>query len=227
MKKVGIFSIVISLAIHASAGWSPIGFGIVGVGDGQFPESDDSVYGLNIGILHSELKAMRGLSVAGAVLSVREASGVSFSGLSSGADKTDGGLMQVAGLINVVKEHGEGVQIAGLCNNARNYTGAQMAFANVLEGPSNQGAQFGAINFATEGFSGLQVGAINMAGDAGGGDMAGVQVGAVNCVNGGFRGVQVGAFNYVNGNFSGVQIGAINVVASSDVMMLPILRVAF
>ena len=160
MKKIGILTIAISLAIHASAGWSPIGFGIVGVDGWQFPSPDDSVYGLNIGLYVTSLDTMYGLSVASIVSMADDVAGIQLSGMGNISKNASNGVLQVA-TMNLLKQEGEGVQI-GFLNGAYDFTG--------------------------------------------------VQIGAINCVE---------------GNFSGVQIGLINVVKSSNIVALPILRVAF
>lgn len=216
----------LSIAAPAFAAWSPLGFGFFATGDSDspaFPQQDDSVYGMNFSIFLGSLNEMYGLCVAGVVMLTENVAGIEIAGLCNYSKKADDGVLQISGIFNFIDGYGDGVQIAGFLNGTQDFTGLQVGSINLSEG-SNNGVQVGAINnggAAKGDLCGLQIGALNAANE-----LKGTQIGAVNLATM-LHGVQIGAVNYVEQDFKGVQIGAINLVKSSDIAMLPILRVAF
>lgn len=247
MKKFFALALSLAIAVRASADWSPIGFGVVGLEGGQMPSPDDSVCGLNIGIIHSAHEKTYGLSFVTFAAFYDDAAGLHLAGIVNSTKYAKNGVLQVAAGGNQIEWQGDGIQLSGLMNDAKNFNGLQVAYINISRS-SGTGAQFGFLNAAASSsdYSGVQVGVVNFGIDPGGfvspnnkitglqigalnidANFTGLQLGAINSANFNFTGVQIGAINYVGGVFKGVQIGAINIVASSDIAVLPILRVAF
>lgn len=220
MKKFVALALSLAIAIHASATWSPIRFEIIGE---RGPSGwNDSVYGLNIGLIGSRLDKMYGVSVGTLVMVANDVAGVEVGGFFCASKYAKNGILQVSPVFNEVVEEGEGIQVAACGNRTKDFSGLQIAVFNQSSG-SGAGVQLGVINIAG---SKEETGWENGTGIPTLCDYSGVQIGFFNSAYN-FTGLQIGAINYVDGDFSGVQIGAVNIVASSDIAALLILRVAF
>lgn len=167
----------------AFASWSPIGLGLaVLLEEGHrpgaaaaFPQPDDSVYGLNFSIYTGWLDEMYGISIAGFFMETDEVAGLELSGFVNETKWADEGVLQVAGIMNIVEKEGNGTQVAGIGNRAEDFTGIQIAaLCNVMSG-WGVGVQIGAINSA-ENLKGVQIGALNIVEE----NFSGVQIGAIN-----------------------------------------------
>lgn len=131
-------------------------------------------------------------------------------------DKTDVGMIQIAGLFNIVGGSVKGIQMAGAVNSVignvnamqagglinyvrGNTTGLQMAgVMNVVRGDLHGFQAAGLYNHTRKDFQGLQM------------------AGAANITNGTLKGVQIaGLFNYAK-TVKGVQFGLVNVADSSS-----------
>ncbi len=115
--------------------------------------------------------------------------------------------LQIAVAGNGVRERADGIQIAGIFNQATYLRGLQLSllfrYADVFYGAQlglgpnvviehGYGVQLGPINWARR-IDGSQLGLLNMAGE-----VRGVQVGLVNATSGRVRGLQLGLLNYAD-----------------------------
>lgn len=154
-------------------------------------------------------------------------------GISGGSN-----ILEIAGALNIAREHVTGVQISGGANLVGGTLhGTQLAGAVNIVQDEVHGLQIAPINI-TKDLTGTQIGSINISGDVEGTkigainiaghvigteigainiakDLTGTQIGAIN-IAGDTKGVEIGAINIAK-NVHGVQIGAINIAKSADV----------
>lgn len=147
----------------------------------------------------------------------------------SGYSKGIQGL-EIGGILNIVKEEMNGVQIAGISNlvggnvnglqiggianlNKSHFNGFQISSITNINGGYTYGVQFTGIgNYVHGGFKGLQIGGITSAVSK---DLFGVQInGLASVVKGGFIGVQIsGLINSSIKNSYGFQLAGLQNVA--------------
>ena len=222
------FALSIMVAGGACAAWSPVGFSVVANDNGDavaFPGPKDSVYGLNVSAIYGRLDKVYGLCVAGIGMETEEVAGIGVAGICNATESAYEGALLVSGICNYIGKGGQGTEICGIANVAKDFEGLQVACVN-WGGGSFSGAQIGAINIAGDAEARcdaacVQIGAFNIADKC-----RGVQIGAINSARA-LTGVQIGAANVVSGDFKGVQIGALNFLEGGSAAMLPVLRAAF
>ena len=190
----------ISLASPLSVTWGERD--VYGLKANIFYGYSRNVYGLDLGLVGSNLGKFAGLQLNGFSVVDGDGCGVQFGALGNFVAKNFRGV-QVGGLINWCRSEGVGSD-----DESELTAGVQLALFNFASGI--YGVQLGAMNWNSYTAKGCDLGFVNVAQS----DFSGLQLGAFNYTKGVFKGVQCGVFNMVFGMSDGLQLGLVN--ASDD-----------